>query len=146
MRAAATRPWSNPPLLCCLALLIYAVAIGNAVRKLGQPNSTLGDFATFRDGAIALSRGQDIYSSGQSQYVYPPLIAFLYQPFSRLSMQTAGAADLVVNSLLALLTLALASAEMSRRFLGRSSLLSIARIAVVAALLTSDKIRAEFNM
>jgi hypothetical protein len=129
-----------------VVLVVYAVAVDKAVLRLRQTDSKLGDLSTSRDAAIALTHGRDIYASGARNYVYPPLIAFLYQPLGLMSLTAAGIYTLATNAVLSLLTLCLAGAEFSRRFLGRTTGIAIARVAFVAALLTTDKIRAEFNM
>jgi hypothetical protein len=138
--------WSNVRFLWSIALAVYALAIIHAIRRLWQPDGLLGDFATFRNAAIALSQGGDIYAGASNEYVYLPLIAFLFQPFGWISLRAAGAVSLTINLGLSLMTLRLGSLEISRRLLGHTNALVVARIAAIAAVLSSDKIHAEFNL
>jgi hypothetical protein len=138
--------WSNAAVLASLALLVLGIAIGNAIRRLLKDDGALGNFLTFRNAAIALAQGRNLYSGPHNEYVYPPLIAFLYQPLTRISPHAGAAAVLAANSILSVLTLWMAAAELSRRFLGSTNRLLIARAAVIGALLTADKIRGEFNL
>jgi len=145
--ATANKLWSSVPFLWCVVLIVYALPISQDLKKIDrQSDRTLGNFSTFRDAAIAMSYGQDIYASGKGEYIYPPLIAFLYQPLGRMPLAAAALVGLAVNLVLSLASLWLAGTVLSRRFLGRATPLAVARIAAVAALLTADKIRAEFHM
>jgi hypothetical protein len=145
-REIVDKLWSSAPFLWGVVFIVYAVALGNSIARLILPQATLGDFYTFRDASIALSHGRDIYASGTGEYVYPPLIAFLFQPTMWVSLHAAALIYMILAAVLSISTLYLSGAEFSRRFLDQTDHLTIARIAVVAALLTSDKIRTEFNM
>jgi len=123
-------------------VLLFATI--HPIIKLCRLDGNLGNFFVFRDTAIALSHGQDLYAQS-NDYVYPPLIAFLYQPFASIPPHAAGAISLIINALLFLATIWLLAVELSRRFLNRTNALFVARVAAVATLLTCDKIRGELN-
>lgn len=131
--------------LWVIVLLVYLFAISHPLIKLCRHDQHLGNFFVFRDAAIAVYQGQDFYALRGSDYVYPPLIAFLYQFFAWFSPDAAGLVDLAINLVLSLTTLWLLCTEISRRFLHQTGGVVVARVAVMAALLTCDKIRGELN-
>jgi dolichol-phosphate mannosyltransferase len=127
-------------------IIIYTIAVGDGVRKLDTPDDPLGNFSTFRNASIALASGKDLYAGKANEYVYPPLLAFLYQPFSSMSLAMAGFACLMINLVVSLATLWLAAREMASRLVDRTDQAFVLRVALIAAVLTSDRIFAEFRM
>ncbi len=138
--------WSSPLLLWILAMVPFVIALTVGVRSIRKETSSLGNFPTFRDAAIAMTQGTDIYRSGQKEYVYPPLLAFLYQPLGHVSRGTGAAIAMTLSLAMAISTLIIASTQLLFRISGRSDDLSIARTAVIAAILSATHIRSEFNM
>jgi len=102
-------------LLCCVAIAaLFAVFLINAAKHL-KPDG-LGDLHAFYHGATALRTGGDVYERGDRNYIYPPLIAFLYSPLSNLSIVNAGRILLIVNTLAALTSLILLARTALERF------------------------------
>jgi hypothetical protein len=139
------RLWSSAPWVWGAASIPYLIAVGACIKKLTERTRTLGNLHTFRDAAIALSKGQNIYRSGIHEYVYPPLIAFLYQPLGWMSLHWAGAVTLVINAALAIFTLKIFSEELLARLTGQATTLMVAQVALVAAWLSTDHIHTEFG-
>lgn len=142
----ARRLWSNTRFLWGVILLIVVIDGFHCLIRVSRPGDPLGASTTFHNAAINLTRGNDLYAGRNNQYVYPPLIAFLWQPLARLSLAQAGAVVFAINILLLIATFRLLSAEMARRLVNEKSGVLAARIALIAALLTTDKIRGELNL
>ena len=142
--APRRRPWRDPRLVWAAALIPHAVAIGVSYRSIAKGHRT-GNLQDFLDAARAMRAGTDIYASGAHGYVYPPLIAFLYQPLAMLGDRSAGTVALAVEAALSVFTLALVSRVLVRRLLNRVDPLLTARAALVGAVLTADKIKGEFS-
>ncbi len=138
------RPWADVRVLWCLALIPHAVAIGVSYRAIAKGHHT-GNLQDFLDAARAMRNGADIYASGAHGYVYPPLIAFLYQPLAMLNDRAAGTVALAVEAALSIFTLALVSRVLVRRLLNRVDPLLAARAALFGAVCTADKIKGEFT-
>ncbi len=94
--------------------------------------------------AHGILRGRDIYSGGTHGYIYPPLIAFLYQPLAMISERWAAFVSLSVNAALSVFTLILASHVLAERLIGRFDAKLVARVALFGAFCTADKIKGEF--
>jgi hypothetical protein len=121
-------------------LLSYLLA--NAFSRI--PRSDTGDFGHFYHAAKAMHEGRDIYASWHQGYVYPPLLAFLYEPFALLSENAAATVLLFVNVLLMSVSALLGARELTRRF--GSADWATAGLAIAAILLTEDKLRGELQM
>jgi Glycosyltransferase family 87 len=139
------RLWSSPRLIWCIALIPYLIAIRTCVVKLLQGPKSAGNLHTFWNAAIALSHGQNIYRSGSGDYLYPPLIAFLYQPLGWMSIHQAGILMLILNTVIAVLTLKIIAEELLFRLTGTAAPLMVARVALITAWLSIDHIHTEFN-
>lgn len=131
-----------------LAILLgWALLLGylylNALSRI--PTGGTGDWGHFYHAARAMNEGQDIYASWQQGYVYPPLLAFLYEPFALLPEQAAATILLVVNILLLSAAAMLGARELARR-LGTAPDCAAAGLALAALLLTEDKVRGELQM
>ncbi len=102
-------------ILCCVAIAaLFAAFLANAAKHL-KPDG-LGDLYAFYHGATALRTGGDVYARGERNYIYPPLIAFLYSPLSCLSIVNAGRILLIVNTLATLVSLILLARTALERF------------------------------
>jgi hypothetical protein len=109
----------------------------------------LRDFAEFLAGARALDHGSDLYSAGVLGYIYPPLLAWLLIPLSRLTDHSAALIWMGLNLTLLLFTALFAARDALRRITGSAQpLLSPFALLVAAAglLLISDKVRADIAM
>lgn len=122
-----------------LAALLLALAASCVARFLrGQT----GDFVHFYEGARAIRDGRDLYNSGTGGYIYPALLAFLFQPLAGLTRPAAAVVWLAVNTALLGVSVVVGVREFRRRLPlpNRQSL--IAAAALLAAALTADKFRA----
>jgi hypothetical protein len=131
-----------------IAAIPLAIAVANCVKKLAQLSDSarlLGNLNTFRDAAIAVSAGRDPYQSGIGQYVYPPLLAFLGQPLGWVSLREAGVLMLAVNLALSATTIWALASTLVDRVAGRKLGVTAAQVAALAAWLSVDSIRSEFN-
>src|SRR3954452_14866169 len=71
-----------------IALVLFATVFPATVRAWhGHSN----DFTHYWNAAVAMRNGQDIYTSGEHRYVYPPLLAFLFEPLTFVSQRIATA-------------------------------------------------------
>ncbi|HWB53943.1 MAG TPA: glycosyltransferase family 87 protein [Tepidisphaeraceae bacterium] len=143
--SALARFWSSAPAVWAVALIPFLIGGITCIEKLHRGPAHMGNLHVFRDAAIALSHGRDIYRSGNGEYVYPPLIAFLAQPLGWIPLVWAAAVMLVVNLGAAIFALKIACNEMLERLTGRTTALAVAQVALIAAWLTTDHIRSELN-
>jgi hypothetical protein len=139
------RLWSSVWIVGSAALIPYLFAIFHCIRKLAHHPGHPGNLPIFRDAAIALAHGQDLYRSGSGDYIYPPLIAFLAQPLGWISLYRAAVLMLAVNTVVSLLTLKIVAEELLLRLTGRATFLMIVQVALIAAWLSTDHIRTEFD-
>ncbi len=115
------------------------------------PQGHFGDFQHFYAAADAMSHGGDIYTvvapgEKRAGYIYPPLIAFLYQPLVPLGKAGAARVSIFINTLALAGALALAAHAILRRFGQRARWSDVLTVAVLAALLSMDKIKGELQM
>ena len=143
-RIAWPRPWADPRVVWAVALIPHAVAVGVSYRAIAKGHRT-GNLQDFLDAARAMRAGADIYASGAHGYVYPPLIAFLYQPLATLGDRAASTVALVVEAAVSVFTLVLVSRVLVRRLLNRVDPLLVAQVACFGAICTADKIKGEFS-
>ena len=137
----SSTPWLW--LTWCLAGVPYVIA---AVVSLGRIRSghNIGNMADFLDASRAMLRHQNIYDSGQGGYVYPPLIAFLYQPLAGLTNASAAVIVLGMELIVGVITLVMISRVLVHRLLSSADPMLMARAALLGAILTADKIKGEF--
>jgi hypothetical protein len=138
------RPWDDRRVVWCAAFIPHVVAIAVAGHSIARGRNA-GNLSDFLGAARAMRHGADIYASGSRGYVYPPLIAFLYQPLAMLTDRSAGFVALAVEAVLSVFTLVLVSRVMVRRLLDRVDPLLAARVALLGAICTADKIKGEFT-
>lgn len=138
------RVWNDPRVIWCLALVPHVVAVGLSCRSVLRGHGT-GNLADFVGAAREMLRGGDIYAGGTGGYVYPPLIAFLYQPLAAMPTGVAAVVSLGVNAVLSVLTLFLVARVFVWRLVGRVDPLLVARVALFGAVFTADKIKGEFS-
>ena len=141
---ALQRLWEEPRLVWCIALIPHIVAITVSGISIGKGNKP-GNLIDFLGAAHAMLQGHDIYNGGTEGYVYPPLIAFLYQPLAMMSMKSAGFVSLAINSVVSIFTLVLVSHTLVERLTARFDARLAAQVAVFGAFCTFDKIKGEFG-
>lgn len=123
--------------------LVLSYLCLNALSRI--PRNETGDFGHFYHAARAMNEGQDIYASWQQGYIYPPLLAFLYEPFGMLPEPAAALCVLCLNLLLLSGSALLAARELGRRWRDTTGF-AVAAFALAAVLLTEDKLRGEIQM
>lgn len=107
----------------------------------------LGDFRTFYQAAQYARWHRDIYAAGPNSsqmYVYPPLIAFLYTPLTFLPVLPAAHVALVINVLVLLTCVVLATRSMRERIGGAP--VSLAAAALLVCLLSENEMRGVLTM
>ncbi len=85
-------------------------------------DQTKGDFLAFYEAAEAMRTGGDLYLERHRNYIYPPLVAFLYMPLTFFSdpptlHRTAGIIALLVNVGMAIATVFMFASESLRRLI-----------------------------
>lgn len=121
----------------------------NVMRKTKLPLwERYRDFYEFYSGAEAFANGISPYlpEVGKLGYIYPPLLAFVLQPLTTLSIQTAGPIWLALNVVMLALVLWLGSGEMIKRIGVPCNVLGRLIIIAIAAALIADKVRSDLNM
>lgn len=108
--------------------------------------STTGDFYHFYEAAVAMTKGEDIYTSGRFGYIYPPLIAFAFQPLAALSEVGAARVWFFISLTLLVLAISFFVREICRRFNAPRDSLTIGAVALLGVLLTLDKLRWGFDL
>ncbi len=111
----------------------------------GAVNTETGDFNDFFFAAQAMREGADIYASGRGGYLYPPLTAWLLEPFVGLGLVGAAVAWGAVNLLLTLVCMTLCVRLVAKVLRGPCDALTVGAVWLVAMGLTYGPIRAEFE-
>jgi len=122
----------------CASLLVTDV---NRIR-----HQTTGDFEHFYYAADAMRHGANPYTAHTRGYIYPPLIAFVFQPLSLLTYDRAAAMMLCINVAITLLAVGLAVDEFLKRFGAPRGWLITCSMMIPAMLLNIDKIKGEWQM
>jgi hypothetical protein len=107
----------------------------------------MGDFGTFYQAAQFAMEGRDIYTAGKpaQKYVYPPLVAFLYTPLTRLSMLHAAEVALLINALVLIGSVLLAARAMGQR-LDPAGAGAFLLVALLVSLLNENELRLQLTM
>ncbi len=134
--------WNSPRIVWLVALIPYFIGVIGSAGAIarGHPPSNLIDFV---GASRQMLHGRDIYNGGTSGYLYPPLIAFLYQPLALLPNDVAAYLSLAINASVSLFTLQLVSRTLLQRLTGKIDALLVARVALFAAVCSTDKIKTE---
>ncbi len=114
-RPTPSMAFSRTQLFTLLFVLLYAGLIILTLPRMMTGHTA--DFVHFYRAAAALAAGEDIYAVSSRHYIYPPLMAFLFQPLSALPMPVAAGVWLIMNAVLlgasAWLTAGAAAARLS---------------------------------
>lgn len=141
--AACRRRWLLPGLFCALYL---AAALMGYARVSKGTRSASGDFHHFHNAAIAMAGGENIYASGERGYIYPPLVAFLFQPLARLPLGRAATLWLSVNAALLAAAAWISARTAAARLGGGRADGCVAWAALAGSCLLFDKIRADIRL
>ena len=147
----STSPLSFVPSWVCklLLLAIFAYfALYHTHHERKDHGGHLGDFHTFYQAGQFVVLHRDIYTAGPNSsqmYVYPPLIAVLCAPLSRLSILTAAHVWLVINVFALLVSVLLGTRAMLWR-LGIQNAAAPWIAALLVTLLSENELRAVLTM
>jgi len=72
-----------------MVMVILLLGLIAHVVRLQVSNGT-GDFTYFYRAARAMRNGEDLYAATNGHYIYPPFLAFAFQPLTLVSEQTAA--------------------------------------------------------
>lgn len=137
-------------MIVLVATAVWISVLGFQAAKRFNRIGAVGDYQHYYFAAKAVVEGQNIYQQHDRQYGYLPAWAVLHTVFVPLGPGGAGAAFAVVNVLLLWLGFWLTGMEVMRRlgWEGRERLdrLTRALVIAVAALVMSDKVRAELRL
>ncbi|MEY2492490.1 MAG: alpha,2-mannosyltransferase [Verrucomicrobiota bacterium] len=131
-----------------IVLVLAAAAIPTFVRNATTEKDTQ-DFAPIYHAAQAMWTGQNIYSATNGLYIYPPFLAFIFQPFVLFPEHTAAIVWVIASAFFIALAALMAAREMTRRWIGPPDTTDRSLswiIAAVAILLSADKIHADFRL
>lgn len=139
-----------PPWVCKLLLLgIFAYfAIYHIHHERKDHGGHLGDFHTFYQAGQFVVLHRDIYTAGPNSsqmYVYPPLIAVLCAPLSRLSILSAAHVWLIINVFALLASVLLGTRAVLWR-LGIQNASAPWIAALLVTLLSENELRAVLTM
>jgi Glycosyltransferase family 87 len=133
----------------CGALIITVLSAcgAHAIAQFWAGDTS--DFAHFYRAASAMSKGEDIYIAAQGRYIYPPLLAFIFQPLTLLSERMAAIVWTAINGLLIFTATFIASKEAAVRWPRVGSEVNAVlpwTIAAIATCLAADKIHGLFTL
>jgi hypothetical protein len=134
-------------LLFAAVIAIVAVCAGILITDTSRiRDQRTGDFEHFYYAALGMRQGSDPYATHTHGYIYPPLIAFLFQPLSLLSRNHAATLMLGLNVCITLLAIGLAVDEFIRRMEMPRTLVCCLWLSLGAMVLNIDKIKGEWQM
>jgi|tagenome__1003787_1003787.scaffolds.fasta_scaffold20945964_3 hypothetical protein len=125
-----------------LIITVLLVCGAHAVRQFWNGDS--GDFGYFYRAASAMSKGEDIYLATQGHYIYPPFLAFIFQPLTLLSERTAATIWTAINAALIFIAILIASRQAAARWPRLADEADVSLPWIIAAAVTClmvDKIR-----
>src|SRR5437868_5205340 len=101
--------------IAIITLVLLAAAIPTIVRNATTQKDTQ-DFAPIYHAARALVTGHNIYSATTGLYIYPPFLAFIFQPLVLLPEHAAAIAWVILSALLITFGALIAAKEMTERW------------------------------
>ena len=145
-RPTPSMAFSSAHLFTLLFVLLYAGLIILTLPRMMSGEEHTGDFAHFYRAATALASGEDIYAVNGRHYIYPPLIAFLFQPLSALPMPVAAGLWLIINAVLLGASAWLAAGAAAARLSGPAAKSFVPAAAFFGSLLLLDKVHADLHL
>ena len=130
--------------LWVVVAIAFAVLILGDLKRVGRRDT--GDFQHFYFAAVACLHHQDPYLSWTRGYIYPPVLAYVYQLPGMLPRDTSARVMLAVNATVTLVTLAMLTTEFFRRFGRKPSAAMVAGAVLLALFLDIDKVKGEWQM
>ncbi len=108
-------------------------------------SGAFSDFKIFFTAAEAMVRGEDLYSSGTNEYIYPPLIAWMISPLTGLGYGGAMRAWFAFNVILTAVSVWVLFRETCRRFEVKPEPLLLAWVTLLTILANFGAVRWEFE-
>lgn len=134
-----------------LAVALIATMLGGFITHAAVAcyrSQRTEDFAYFYRAARAMLAGDDIYAAAAGRYIYPPFLAFVFQPLALLPEVPAATLWAVLSGGALLAALLIAAQEAAKRWLPEEESFASLRwvIAAAAMLLLADKMHAMFTL
>src|SRR5438552_13146395 len=125
--------------------ILAAAAIPTIVENATTEKGT-HDFAPIYHAAQALATGHNIYSATTGLYIYPPFLAFIFQPLVLLPEHAAAIAWVILSALLITFGALIAAKEMTERWAPERQMDGSFAwlIAAAAIVFAAEKIHADF--
>ncbi len=128
-------------------LLLGGFAFHAAMQNIRHQETE--DFGIFYQAARAMHDGRDIYAATNGHYIYPPFIAFVFQPLTILPEVAASIVWAAISAALLFLALWLGAKEIGARWMRdrvRDDRSWPWLIALIVPLILADKIHAMFTL
>ncbi|MDX2146180.1 MAG: glycosyltransferase family 87 protein [Planctomycetota bacterium] len=135
--AGALAPWG---------LLLTFFGVCGILVSFSFAKGQSGDFFHFYWAAKAMADGQDIYTSGHVGYIYPPLIAFVFQPLTLVGEMSAAWIWFFCGAALTLASMLILVRTLNERFRCGLDWTGVAWVAFLGLMLTADKVRWELEL
>jgi len=122
---------------------VFLAAAGPTYLEIWNGHKIPDDFAVVYNGAGAMWNHLDIHDATKGMYIYSPFLAFVFQPFTALSLRFASLIWLILTGLIILAASLIAPRKVADNWRiadGNNSLL----ISAAALLLSFEKIRSDF--
>lgn len=154
-----TRWWKRPlvPAMLAIALVFVPALLGMikaSKAKLEESQTDAGtmilridDYFHFWSAGKAMAEGGDIFSTRHGQnYIYPPLMAWLFQPLGKLDQSVGVHIWIAIDALILLAGVVVFSHELTKRLSGKVDWNVIWTAAAFGLLMLVDKVMAQFKL
>ena len=133
--------------IAVIIVILTVAAIPTIVRNVTTEKDTQ-DFAPIYHAAQAMLEGRNIYSATSGLYIYPPFLAFLFQPLALLPEHTAAIVWVITSAFLIVAGALIAAQEVTKRWMPSDQRHWSSTWLIVAAgiLLAAEKIHADFRL
>ena len=130
-----------------ITVILAAAAIPTIVENATTEKGT-HDFAPIYHAAQAMATGHNIYSATAGLYIYPPFLAFIFQPLALLPEHAAAIVWVILSALLITLAALIAAKEITQRWAPerRMDQSFVWLTAAIPILLAGEKIHADFRL
>lgn len=133
--------------IAVITVILTLAAIPTIVRNATTQKDTQ-DFAPIYHAAQAMLEGRNIYAATSGLYIYPPFLAFLFQPLALFPERAAAIVWVIASAVLIVVAALIAANEVTRRWRlsvdGDSSVVWL--IAAGGIFLAAEKIHADFRL
>jgi hypothetical protein len=153
------KSWQKPAMLAVIASALVAIpalmAMVKISRAVPEPSQTdsgtmvlrIDDYFHFWSAAKAMLEDGDIYSTQHGQnYIYPPLMAWLFQPLAMLDQRPGIYIWVVLDAIILLSGLVVFTHELVKRLRGGADWSIVWGATAIALALLFDKVGAQFKL